>query len=158
MDDVYSLKFRLSDYSFSIFLWRKNIISFLLFELTSWVNKSFLVFASLISLGEGFFFFFVSMPSISITEPLRVIYKQRFPQPQHVLSYLFCKTQICVVNGHAQYKLAWPSPAPSFDLFFSIHTGHKLKLLHVPEPQCSPRSTQLKNILVFKVFSWRDKC
>lgn len=46
-----------------------------------------------------------SMPAPSITEPLRVMYKQLFPPPQHVPSYLRSETQMCVVNGHAQYKL-----------------------------------------------------
>lgn len=87
------------------------------------------------------------MPSASITEPLRVIYKQLFPLPQHVPSYLSCETQICVVNSHAQYKLAWPSTAPSFDQFFSIHRGRKLKLPGVLQPRWSPCSTLLKTSL-----------
>lgn len=92
------------------------------------------------------------MPSVSITKPLRVIYKQQFPLLQHVRSYLCCETLICVVNGHAQNKLYWPSPAPGFDLFFSIHRGHKLKLPIVLEPCWSPCRTLLKTSLHLSCF------
>lgn len=51
-----------------------------------------------------------------------IIYKQLFPLTQYIPSYFCCETQICVVTGHAQYKLAWLTPALCFDLFFSIHT------------------------------------
>lgn len=81
-----------------------------------------------------------------------VLYKQLFPPPLQVPSYLSCETQICVVNGHAQYKQAWPSPASSFDYFFSILQGHKIKLLGILEPHWSSCRTLLKNILWSKLF------
>lgn len=92
--------------------------------------KSFSWLFQLNFFGRGFIFFFCSLPASvpapPITRPLRAVYKQQFPPPRHVPRYLCCKTQICMVNGHAEYKMAWPSPAPSCDDFFRLR-GLKLK-------------------------------
>lgn len=98
---------------------------------------------------RGSFSMPVSMPAPPITEPLRAVYKQLFPPPQHVLSYLYCETQICVVNGHVKYKMAWPSPPQSFHHSF-LFWGHKLTLPDVLH--WSPCRTLLKTSLCFSCF------
>lgn len=102
-------------------------------------------------------FFFVSMPSASITEPLRVIYKQLFPLLQHVPSYLCSREQICVVM--VTHSISWPDLVQLRALIcsFTIHKGHKLKLPDVPEPCCSCR-TLLKTSLHLSCFPDVIKC
>lgn len=106
MDVVYSFESRVSDFFHFYREGKHNLVSF-----SSLCQFNFF---------WVFFFFHVSLPSASFTESLMVICKQLFPLLQHILTYLCCETHICVVNGHAQYKLARSTPTPGFDLFFSI--------------------------------------
>lgn len=114
----------------SIFLGKEDIIWSHLCLGKHHVKELLVTFPIKFLWARFYFYFFCSLPASApappITRPLRAVYKQQFPPPQHVPRYLCCKTQICMVNGHTEYKMAWPSPAPSFDDFFCLR-GLKLK-------------------------------
>lgn len=97
-------------------------------------------------------FFFVSMPFASITEPLRIIYKQQFPLLQHVPSYLCSREQICVDMVTHSISLPDLVQLQALICSFTIHRGHKLKLPGFPEPCCSCCKTA-RNSLVLKLFT-----
>lgn len=68
---------------------KHHLVSF-----SAWINIMLKSFSCLCQFHLGEVFFFLC----HCHQTSRVIYKQRFPLPQHVRGYRCCETQICVIN------------------------------------------------------------